>query len=245
MKNFLCIFFEKTIVSITIIFLSPLIILISLLIFIQDFKNPFYFGKRVGLNGKLFNQIKFRSMTHYNQRTPKIESTSNNDSRITKIGKFIRKYKIDEIPQFFNIIKGDMSLIGPRPNTISETNKYFEIEKLLLTVKPGISDFSSIVFSDEGKILSNSLNPDEDYNYYIRFWKSYLGLIYIKEKRILHDIYLCWLTILSFVSRDEALKKINKVILSYSPNYSFLSEIILRKNTLKKRKIKNSDFIFY
>ena len=104
-----------------------------------------------------------------------VDSTSSNDNRITSVGKFIRKFKIDEISQLINVLLGDMSLVGPRPNVLREILMYTDLEKELLTVKPGITDFASIVFSDEGEILSDSDDPDIDYNQLIRPGKGYLG----------------------------------------------------------------------
>ena len=133
----------------------PLIIIFSLLIWLQDFKSPFYVADRVGKYGKLFKMIKFRSMI-VNASSSGVDSTAEDDNRITNIGKIVRKFKIDEIPQLFNVFMGKMSFVGPRPNVLNETNLYSEIENKILTVRPGITDFSSIVFSDEGEILKGS-----------------------------------------------------------------------------------------
>ena len=111
-----------------------------------------------------------------------VNSTSLNDARITPVGHKIRKYKLDEFTQLWNVLIGDMSLVGPRPNVLVDTNLYTKVERKLLTVRPGITDFSSIVFSDEGKILENKKDPNLSYNQFIRPWKSRLGLIYIEKK---------------------------------------------------------------
>ena len=131
------------------IFLSPALILIILAIWLQDFKSPFYISERVGKNEKTFRIIKLRSMIVGADKKG-VDSTSANDSRITTVGKIVRKYKLDELSQLFNVIKGDMSLVGPRPNVKRETDIYTVEEKKLLAVKPGITDFASIVFADEG-----------------------------------------------------------------------------------------------
>ena len=106
----------------------------------------------------------------------KVDSTSANDPRITKVGAIIRKLKLDELTQLFNVFKGEMSFVGPRPNVERETNLYSNKEKELLKVKPGITDFSSIVFSDESEILKDHQNPDIAYNQLIRPRKNYLAL---------------------------------------------------------------------
>ena len=174
--------FDFILSLIGIIVLMPIIIIFSLLIWLQDFKSPFYVAHRVGKFGKLFKMIKFRSMI-FNASSSGVDSTADDDKRITNIGKVVRKFKIDEIPQLFNVFMGQMSFVGPRPNVLNETNLYSEVENKILTVRPGITDFSSIVFSDEGDILKGSKNPDLRYNQIIRPWKSRLGLFYIKKRR--------------------------------------------------------------
>ena len=167
----------------------PLIIIFSLLIWLQDFKSPFYVADRVGKYGKLFKMIKFRSMI-VNASSSGVDSTAEDDNRITNIGKIVRKFKIDEIPQLFNVFMGKMSFVGPRPNVLNETNLYSEIEKKILTVRPGITDFSSIVFSDEGEILKGSDNPDLKYNQIIRPWKMYFGKRNIQMSLLILVIFL-------------------------------------------------------
>ena len=162
------------------LFISPILIIFVILIFLEDQQNPFYIAKRVGKGGVNFKMIKLRSMV-VNADKSGVDSTSANDSRITKIGKKVRKYKLDELTQLWNVFLGDMSLVGPRPNVQRDVDLYTDIEKKLLTVKPGITDFSSIVFSDEGDILKEKDDPDLAYNQLIRPWKSRLGLIYIKN----------------------------------------------------------------
>ena len=144
-----------------------------------------------------------------------ISSTSENDSRIIPIGQKIRNYKIDELTQLFNVLIGNMSLVGPRPNVKTEVDLYTEIEKNLLSVKPGITDFSSIVFSDEGDILKDSIDPNNDYNNLIRPWKSKLGIFYIKNQSILLDFYLILLTIVAIVNKRLSLRFINKLLIKY------------------------------
>ena len=192
------------------IFSLPLITVICL-IWSHDFKSPFYISTRIGKDGNSFKIIKLRSMV-INADSKGIDSTSINDSRITPIGHFIRKYKLDEITQLWNVLKGDMSLVGPRPNVKAETDIYTTIERQLLSVKPGVTDFASIVFSDEGEILADKANPDIAYNQLIRPGKSALGLFYIRNKRIYLDIIILVLTILSIFSRSTALKVIAYVL---------------------------------
>ena len=163
---------EKRFIDIVISFLglilvSPLFLIFILFIFLYDFKSPFYIAPRVGKNEKLFKMIKLRSMK-VNADKSGVASTANNDNRITPIGKIIRKVKFDEISQLINVLTGSMSLVGPRPQVAQDVNLYTDKERILLTVRPGITDFASIVFSDEGNILEGSDDPDRDYNDLIR-----------------------------------------------------------------------------
>ena len=191
------------------LFFSPILIFFLISVWRFDKKSPLYISPRIGKNSKIFNLIKIRTMT-VDADKKGISSTSDNDSRIIPIGQKIRKYKIDELTQLFNVLIGNMSLVGPRPNVKSEVDLYTETEKNLLSVKPGITDFSSIVFSDEGKILENKENPDLSYNQLIRPWKSRLGLIYIKNQSILLDLELMIFTLFALISKPIALKWVVK-----------------------------------
>jgi lipopolysaccharide/colanic/teichoic acid biosynthesis glycosyltransferase len=187
-----------------IVFCLPLIVIIFL-IWRHDFRTPFYISVRVGKNEKPIKIVKLRTMV-INADKKGVDSTAINDSRIIPIGHFIRRYKLDEITQLWNVFKGDMSLVGPRPNVKSETDIYTNTEKELLSVKPGITDFASIVFSDEGEILSGKANPDIAYNQLIRPGKSALGLFYINNAKIHIDIIILMITVLSIISRSSALR---------------------------------------
>ena len=213
------------------ILLSPLLLPIIFLVWLQDFNNPFYVANRIGLREKPFKMIKLRSMK-INADSSGVDSTSSNDNRITTIGRFIRKFKLDEFSQLINVFIGDMSLVGPRPNVKRETDLYTPVEKKLLDVKPGITDFSSIVFADEGEILKDSINPDLDYNQLIRPWKSRLGIFYISVRSFSIDLRLILLTVISILSRNYALLKVSD-LLSKNGAEKKLVEISLRKNVLK------------
>jgi len=186
------------------LFFSPILISVIFLIWIEDKKSPFYITHRLGKGEKQFNMIKLRSMLVDADKSG-VVSSSNNDMRITPIGHKIRKYKLDEFIQLWNVLNGDMSLVGPRPNVKDETDLYTDIEKKLLLVRPGITDFSSIVFSDEGEILEGKENPDLTYNQLIRPWKSRLGLIYINNQSFLLDIKIIIHTLVAIFSRQRAL----------------------------------------
>ena len=191
------------------LFLSPILLLATFLVWKEDKRSPFYVTKRLGKNNKLFKMIKLRSMSVDADKSG-VVSSSDNDIRITSIGQKIRRYKLDEFIQLWNVLIGDMSLVGPRPNVKDETDLYTDIEKELLSIRPGITDFSSIIFSDEGDILKGKDNPDLIYNQLIRPWKSRLGLIYIKNQSFLLDIKIIIYTMVAFISKQRALNWITK-----------------------------------
>ena len=174
--------------------------------------------------------IKLRSMIINADQTG-VASTSNDDKRITKVGHLIRRFKLAELVHLFNVLRGDMSLVGPRPNVKVETDLYSPEEKRLLTVRPGITDFSSIVFSDEGVILEGKDDPDLAYNQLIRPGKGYLGLLYIDNQSSLLDAKLIGLTVIAIISRDKALNLVVKEIRKLTSE-DLLLEIASRKKAL-------------
>jgi lipopolysaccharide/colanic/teichoic acid biosynthesis glycosyltransferase len=183
---------------------SPILLPVMFLVWKEDKKSPFYIAPRSGRNGTTFKMVKLRSMVVGADKSG-VDSTSDNDMRITPIGHKIRRYKLDELIQLWNVLIGDMSLVGPRPNVKHETDLYTNTEKGLLSVRPGITDLSSIVFSDEGDILEGKQNPDLAYNQLIRPWKSRLGLIYIENQSFLLDIKLIVYTVVAIISKQRAL----------------------------------------
>lgn len=184
---------------------SPVLLMFMLAVWMQDFHSPFYVADRVGRNKKIFRMVKLRSMVAFADRNG-VTSTSDKDMRITRIGRLIRAFKLDEVTQLWNVLKGDMSLVGPRPNVMRwGVELYTQEEERLLSVRPGITDYASIVFADEGKILSKMQDPDLAYNQLIRPWKSRLSLFYIDHRTIWLDIKLVLLTALAIVSRPMAL----------------------------------------
>jgi len=215
---------------------SPLILLTIFFIWIYDFQNPFYTPQRMGKDMVPFKMYKFRSMV-INADKNGVTSTSGEDKRITPIGKIIRKFKLDEISQFINVFSGDMSFVGPRPQVVDHViSEYNSIEKTLLNVKPGITDISSIVFSDEGEILKNSKDPDADYNVLIRPWKSRLGILYVNNHNLILDIKLIFITIIAIIDKKQALKYINSILIDLKASTELL-EVCQRKKVLKPSKI--------
>jgi len=184
---------------------SPIIMFFLVLVYLQDFKSPLYIADRIGYLGTPFKMVKIRSMVH-NADKSGVDSTSVDDNRITIIGKIIRKIKLDEISQLWNVLIGDMSFVGPRPNVKRDVDLYTDAEYCLLDVLPGITDYSSIIFSDEGSILAGSKDPDLDYNQLIRPWKSRFGLFYIDNHNLFIDLFLIFITIVAIFSKPLALK---------------------------------------
>lgn len=190
---------------------SPVLVPVLYLVWKQDRHSPFYIAPRVGRNGKIFKMVKLRSMV-VNADKSGVDSTAGDDRRITGVGRFIRRYKLDELTQLYNVLIGDMSLVGPRPNVQRDTDLYTHEERGLLSVRPGITDFSSIVFSDEGEILKGSADPDLLYNQIIRPWKSRLGLLYIHHRSLWIDFQLLWLTVLAIVAKPRALQGVHRIV---------------------------------
>ncbi|KGF86484.1 sugar transferase [Prochlorococcus marinus] len=171
---------------IIIIIFCPLLLLISILIKATSKGPIIYKGKRVGYHGKIFFILKFRTM-HQNAEIMGGYSTSFNDPRLTKIGRILRRYKIDELPQFFNVLLGEMSITGPRPQVLYYTDKYNNEEKKILDIKPGITDLSSIYFNDMDKILGNK-DADFIYEKEIEPIKNKLRLRYLREHNFFFDL---------------------------------------------------------
>ncbi len=174
--------------------------------------------------------VKLRSMV-VNADKSGVHLTSNRDSRLTPVGSFIREFKLDELPQLWNVLIGDMSFVGPRPNLEKTTDLYTNVEEKLLTVIPGITDFSSIVFFDEGEILSDSADPVLKHNQLVRPWKSRLGLFYIEHQTFILDIKLILITIMAIFSQQAALKRVHGILEKLGADEQLLN-VVLRKNPL-------------
>ena len=163
------------------------------------------------------------------------KSTSKKDPRILKSGTIARKFKFDELPQLFNIILGQMSFVGPRPNVIDDVKKYNNFEKNLLKVNPGITDPSSIIFSDESDILENQPNPDEAYNRLIRPWKNLFALRYTKIRNINTDLIIILLTLYSKINRKKVLKIVSRILGAKANSLSY--KVITRNINLENNII--------
>jgi lipopolysaccharide/colanic/teichoic acid biosynthesis glycosyltransferase len=190
--------------------LSPVILIAMLLVYGHDGHSPLYIPLRAGRRGCLFHMYKIRTMTPNADVGP--ETTCKIDSRVTPVGAILRRFKLDEIPQLVNVIMGDMSLVGPRPNTVRTAESFDAEERRLLDVAPGITDLASIAFSDMGALVQDAKDPDLAYNTTIRPWKSRLGLFYIENVSLWMDIPIILLTLVAIVSRPSAIKGVQALL---------------------------------
>lgn len=192
--------------SVALIIFSPFLLITAILIKLHDRGTVFYLAPRVGLNGKLFRMFKFRSMV-VNADKFGPSSTTKSDSRLTPVGKFLRRYKLDELPQLINVLTGEMSIVGPRPEVKYFTDMFTGEETKILSVKPGITDFASVWNADEAAILEGSDNPDKTYLELIRPQKINLQLKYIREQNFFTDLRIIFLTIKAIFSEPEIAKR--------------------------------------
>lgn len=176
-------FFDVLISLIGILILLPFFLFVYLLIVFESKGGGFYLQNRVGLNGIEFKLIKFRSMRTGSDKKSLI-TIGNRDSRLTQMGFFIRKFKIDELPQLFNVIKGDMSLVGPRPEVRKYVEYYNAEQMVVLSVRPGITDYASIEYADENTILGASTDPEKVYIEEIMPHKIKLNMKFILKQTI-------------------------------------------------------------
>jgi lipopolysaccharide/colanic/teichoic acid biosynthesis glycosyltransferase len=184
--------FDFTSSLMVLILLFPFFCVISLIIILDSRGGAFYKHIRVGKNGKEFGLLKFRSMATGSDKGSQI--TIGNDSRVTKIGHFIRKYKIDELPQLINILKGEMSVVGPRPEVKKYVDLYNTEQKEVLCVLPGLSDYASIEYFDEQEVLGKAQDPEKEYIEIVMPKKLELNLKYIREKSLMTDFKIIFKT---------------------------------------------------
>lgn len=190
MKRAFDILFSATLIVV----LLPLGIIVCLWIVFDDFGSPFFVQQRVGKGGKNFGLIKFRSMRKNAESKGQL-TVGMKDNRITRSGYYIRKYKIDELPQLVNVFLGEMSVVGPRPEVPKYVSLYNEKQKNVLNIKPGITDFASIEYVRENELLSVSSDPEKTYIEEIMPAKLELNLKYLREQSFLTDMKIILQTI--------------------------------------------------
>ena len=175
----------------------PLFAVIGLVIKLDSPGSVFYRGQRTGLNGKPFRIFKFRTMIADAERKGG-PSTALNDHRLTNSGRFLRKYKIDELPQFINVLKGEMSIVGPRPQVERYTKLYDEEEQTILSLRPGLTDFASIKFVNLDQILGDE-SVDEKYLKEIEPIKNKLRIKYVKDHSFWVDLKIIFMTLVQLL----------------------------------------------
>lgn len=184
--------------AIGLLLLSPLFLIVYILIRCESKGGGFYCQQRVGKDGRMFGLYKFRSMRTGSDKKGLI-TVGGHDSRITRMGYFIRKYKIDELPQLWNVLKGDMSLVGPRPEVKKYVDLYTEEQRRVLSVRPGITDYASIEYVDENEILGNADDPDRVYVEEIMPAKIKLNMRYIENRNLNEYFKIIGLTFINIL----------------------------------------------
>ncbi len=174
--------------------ITPVMLLLALIITIDSKGGVFYKQVRIGKNKKPFKLYKFRSMSTDADKKGLL-TVGNKDSRITKIGYYLRKYKLDELPQLINVLYGNMSFVGPRPEVEKYVELYNQEQLMVFNVKPGITDWASIKYVNENEILAKSSQPEKTYIEEIMPAKLKLNLEYVKHNNVFVDIKIILLTI--------------------------------------------------
>ena len=194
--------FDIVLSAIGLVLLSPLFLVLAICIIADSEGGVFYRQTRVGKGNKDFRLYKFRSMYTASDKKGLL-TVSNHDSRITRVGYFIRKYKLDELPQLINVLTGDMSFVGPRPEVRKYVDLYTEEQMLVLDIRPGITDAASIKYRNENEILATQENPEQYYIEHIMPDKLAINLEYVRHHSVGKDIRLIWETFVA-VARKAA-----------------------------------------
>ena len=191
-------FFDFILSLVGLVVLAPIFIVLAIWIKIDSKGSVFYKQVRVGQNGIDFGLFKFRSMVVDADKKGLI-TVGGRDPRITRSGYFIRKYKLDELPQLINVLVGDMSLVGPRPEVRKYVDLYTDEQQKVLSVKPGITDYASIEYMDENEILGKSRDPEKTYIEEIMPEKIKYNMKYIQNKNVSEYFKIIFLTLLKIV----------------------------------------------
>ncbi|MGZ4829833.1 MAG: sugar transferase [Candidatus Angelobacter sp.] len=194
--------FDIVVSSCGLVAISPFLAVLGLWIILDSRGPAIYRGVRAGRFGRPFRIYKLRTMSRDAEKTGGAETPAN-DPRITRAGHFLRKYKFDELPQLMNVLKGEMSMVGPRPEVMEEVRLYTAREKDLLLVRPGITDWASIKFRDEDELLRGSADPHRAYHELIRPEKIRLGLRYVQVHSFVIDLQILFWTFVAVLTPAE------------------------------------------
>jgi lipopolysaccharide/colanic/teichoic acid biosynthesis glycosyltransferase len=197
--------FDLLLAFVGLIFISLFLVVIALCIKLDSPGPVFYRGLRVGRAGKVFRIFKFRTMVMDAERIG-ASSTPDDDPRVTRTGRLLRKYKLDELPQLFNVLNGTMSMVGPRPQVGWMVERYSPDERAILSLRPGITDYSSLKFRNEGEILRGSADPDRAYLEKIHPEKMKLSLQYLQDNSLWLDCKILMQTLAVLFLRSAAMK---------------------------------------
>ena len=188
---------------------SPLLVAIAIWVKLDSPGPVFYRGRRAGLRGRPFGIYKFRSMVVDADATGG-PSTSDDDPRITSSGRFIRRFKLDELSQLLNVLLGDMSLVGPRPEVVDKVQRYTPEDRKVLELQPGITDWASIWNADEGALLAGTADPDAAYEKILRPTKLRLQRYYCEHRNFFIDLKLIVYTVVKVVKKDWVPSELSK-----------------------------------
>ncbi len=191
--------FDRIMAALGILFLLPLFFAIIIWVMLDSKGGSFFVQTRVGKNGRHFGLLKFRTMRPLSEKGGKL-TVGSNDPRITEAGYFLRKYKLDELPQLFNVLIGDMSFVGPRPEVPEYVDRYTAEQRKVLAVRPGITDEASLAYFNENDILSNSPDPEKTYLEIVMPAKIELNLAYLRKRSFLKDLGVIAKTLKRIVS---------------------------------------------
>ncbi len=186
--------FDRLAALIGMIILSPLLVIITLAVIIDSPGNPFFVQTRVGRKARLFGLFKFRTMKPFSEKEGTL-TIGARDPRITRVGYILRKYKVDELPQLFNVLFGQMSVVGPRPEVPEYVKHYDTVQLRVLEVKPGITDYASLLYFTESEMLAQSSDPRKTYIEEIMPAKLSLNLEYIARRSFAEDMRIIGKTI--------------------------------------------------
>lgn len=211
-------FFDIIISLILLVIVSPVMILSALVIIVDNGFPIIYRGLRVGKDGGTFYILKFRSMINSDSKQG-LEITAGGDQRITRSGRFLRKWKIDEFPQFFNVLRGDMSIVGPRPESPSYVKYYTDEERHVLSVRPGVTGVTQILFRNEEEMLDVS-EPEKYYIDVLMHQKLQCDLAYVREYSFLVDILIVIVTVFAIIMPHYGVTLCDKIMRKHL-KYSF------------------------
>ncbi len=201
--------YDLVLAGLGLLILSPLLLFISLLIRFVD--GPIFFRQeRVGQHGEVFRIWKFRTMVVDAERLG-LSITARGDPRVTRLGKLLRKWKVDELPQLWNVLRGEMSFVGPRPEVPQYVGKYTEAQRRVLSLKPGITDIASLEFREEEALLSSSPDPERLYIDYCIRRKIELNLAYAAQANLWKDTQVILWTLIPCCATKDRLKTLSLV----------------------------------